>query len=110
MIRKKKGIAMGLFGKKQSRDGRAAKPSQLAQWYREGLSYLDRCGTLDEAKLKELNTIIGDMFSESQIQNFIAQSAFMLPTGGDHGGMDSVKNLIRETLKQGISTFGSLGF
>jgi len=101
---------MGLFGKKQIRDGKAAKPRQLAEWYREGLSYLDHCGTLDETKFNELNRIIGGMFSESQIQNFISQSAFMLPIGGKRGGMESVKDLIRENLKQGIATFGSLGF
>jgi hypothetical protein len=99
-----------LFGKKQTRDGRGASPRQLAKWYREGLSYLDRCGTLDEAKLNELNRIIGGMLSESQVQNFIAQSAMMLPSERDRGGMDAVKNLIRENLKKGISAFESLGF
>lgn len=99
-----------LFGKKETRDGKAASPRQLAKWYREGLTYLDRCGPLDEAKFSELNRITGGMFSESQIRNFIAQSAMMLPSERDHGGMDAVKNLIRETLKEGVTMFESLGF
>lgn len=98
------GILEKLFGNKQTRDGKAASPRQLAQWYREGLIYLDRCGSLDAAKFSELNRITGGMLSESQIRNYIAQSAMML------GGMDDVKNILRETLKKGITAFESLGF
>jgi len=98
------GLFEKLFGKKETRDGKAASPRQLAKWYREGLTYLDHCGPLDEAKFSELNRITGGMLSESQIRNFIVQSTMML------GGMDAVKNTLRETLKKGITTFESLGF
>ena len=116
------GLFERLFGKKQNpapaqppkpaetRDGKAASPRQLAKWYREGLMYLDRCGPLDEAKLSEFNRMIGGMFSESEIRNFIAQSAMILPSERSQGGTDAVKNGLRETLKEGITTFESLGF
>jgi hypothetical protein len=93
-----------------ARDGKAASPRELTKWYREALIYLDRCGTLDEAKLREVNRISGGMFSESELRNFVEQSQMMLPISGKPGGMDALKQTLRTTMKEAISTFGSLGF
>jgi hypothetical protein len=81
---------------------------QRAENYKKALKYLDTCGTLDYGKFSEINKIAGYPFTEEQIRQQIAQSDFMLPIGGKPGGMEALKQIIRETLVQGESTFGSL--
>ena len=70
--------------------------------YREGLRYLDTCGTLDESRLRQFNSIIGSRFSEADIQSYI-NSAPMYTDG-----MNSIRTELRRITVEAIETFENL--
>lgn len=75
------------------------KKKNILEQYRDGLAYLDSCGTFDEVKLREFNRITGNRFTEENIQNYIQSSKNMIK------GMEGIKDILRDTMQEGISTF-----
>ncbi len=99
---------MGIFDffkKKDKASGQASKTigqgkkKNILEQYRDGLAYLDSCGTFDEVKLREFNCITGNRFSEADMQNYILSSKNMIK------GMEGIKDILRDTMQEGISTF-----
>jgi hypothetical protein len=82
--------------------------SQIVKKYQRALTFLDRCGPFDEAKLREANRIAGGHLTEDDIQRFVRSAPMMLPTDGKRGGMEGVREELRKSLKEGINVFGSL--
>ena len=70
--------------------------------YREALAYLDNCGTFNETKFREFNRITNNQFSEAEIVNQLRNAQFMM------GGMEDLKNVLRSTMIEAISTFEKL--
>lgn len=79
-------------------DGNSDSVTILTQ-YREGLRYLDSCGIFDETKLREFNRIIGNRFSEAEIQTQLANAQMMV------GGMNALKELLHNSTLEGINAF-----
>lgn len=82
--------------------GNSQKQTSILEKYRAGLSYLDGCGTFDEAKFREFNRITGNRFSEADIQTQLCNAQKMIK------GMEEVKSVLRSSMAEGISTFEKL--
>jgi hypothetical protein len=67
--------------------------------YRVGLSYLDGCGTFDKAKYQEFNRIIGNQFSDTEMENQIKNSELMIR------GMEDLKQTLRSSIVEAIGVF-----
>ena len=80
----------------------SAKPKTILDKYRDGLAYLDSCGTFDEAKFREFNRITGNRFSEADIQSQLNNARMMI------NGMEGVRQSLRSAMAEGISAFEKL--
>ena len=67
--------------------------------YRAGLSYLEGCGEFDEAKFRELNSIIGNKYSEADIENQLNNAKLLV------NGMADLMQVTRSTLVEAIGVF-----
>lgn len=102
-----------LFGDRdetQSSSGSRTQPTgNPVTDYKNALAYLDRCGSFNEQKLREVNRIAGSMLSESDIQMMLGQAQMIMPSANEPGGMDYIKSSIREQLVTFINMTGRLG-
>ena len=78
------------------------KSAKILEQYREGLAYLDSCGPFDEAKFREFNRIIGNRFSENDIQSQLRNASMMTD------GMEGVRAAVRSAVAEAIGTFEQL--
>jgi len=78
------------------------KSKNRLERYREALTYLDRCVTFNEASFREFNRIAGNIFSDEDITHHIWSAGRMF------GGMESIRELLRSTIVEGITTFENL--
>jgi ribosomal protein S27AE len=76
--------------------------------YRQALKYLDEAEQLDVEVLQEANRIAGSPLSSSEMQSSIDQSNLMLPSGGKPAGLEALRDMVRNTLIEGIRTFDAL--
>ena len=76
--------------------------SSILDQYRAALSYLDSCGTFDEAKFREFNRVSGNRFSEGDVQTQLSNAKMML------GGMEELRKVLRSTMAEGVRTFEEL--
>jgi hypothetical protein len=81
---------------------------QQAENYRRALKYLDGCGDLTYEKLREVWRISGVNMSESQLRQQWSQAHYILPTGGQPGGKEYLRLMMRKTLTEAIATFETL--
>jgi hypothetical protein len=78
------------------------KSKNRLERYREALVYLDSCVIFNEASFRKFNRIAGDLFSEEEIARHIRSAGHMF------GGMESIKELLRSNIVEGITTFENL--
>lgn len=81
-------------------DGQAK--TSILDKYRMGLSFLNGCGEFDEAKFREFNHIIGNRFSDTDIENQLRNAKLMIR------GMEELKQVLRSTMVEAINTFEEL--
>ena len=81
---------------------------QRISQYEKGLKFLQKCGTFDLKKFRELNGIIGNMYSEADMERQLEDFKSVIPLHGRRGGPDGLKDLLMDTLNKGISTFSEL--
>ena len=81
---------------------------QRVKNYKKALKYLDSCTTFTYDNLVKVNRIAGSPITESDLQRMWQQSNYILSTGGHPGGTESLRQTMRSTLIEGISTFESL--
>jgi hypothetical protein len=84
------------------------KVRQQVENYRSALKYLDGCGDLTYEKLREAWHIAGVNMPESQLRQQWSQADYILPTGGQPGGKESLRFMMRNTLIESIATFEAL--
>lgn len=80
-------------------DNGSKKAASILDKYRAGLLYLDGCEGFDEAKFRELNRIIGNRFSETDVKTQLGNAQLMI------GGMDDLKKVLRSNIVEAIGTF-----
>ena len=85
----------------QSKNSGAA-PKSILDKYREGLVYLESCTLFGETEFREFNRIIGERFSEADIQTQLANSKMMI------AGMDELKGILKQNMIESIKTFEKL--
>jgi hypothetical protein len=76
--------------------------------YKQALKFLDESTQLNAEVLQEANRIAGCPFSPLDMQRNIEQSAFMMPAGGQPGGLEALRDRMRSTLAEGIKTYDAL--
>ena len=83
----------------RSRPAAASNRPNILERYRAARAYLDTCGPYDEEKLREMNRLSGNMFSEEDIRSQLAKSELMI------GGMDALKKVHYDSLTESITAF-----
>ncbi len=83
----------------ETADSGNKKATSILDKYRAGLLYLDRSEGFDEAKFRELNRIIGNQFSETDIKTQLGNAQLMIR------GMEDLKKVLRSNIVEAIGTF-----
>jgi len=78
---------------------------QKAENCRKALKYLDGCTTLTYDNTVKANQIAGTRIPEFELRRVWEQSKFILPTDTDAGGVDFVRQTMRNSLIEAISLF-----
>ena len=81
---------------------------QRIENYKKALKYLDSCKTFTYDNLVKANQIAGSPIPEPDLQRMWEQSKYILPTGGEPGGTESLRQTMRNTLIESISAFENL--
>ena len=86
----------------------AQEARQRVDNYKRALKYLDECGDLTYLKLREANRIAGVDMSDLELRSMWAQADFIMHKGGQPGGKESLRFVMRKTLIEGIAIFEAL--
>lgn len=78
------------------------------QDYKNALVFLNTCGPFDEQKLRETNRCAGGVMSESELQMMVRQAEIIMPTASEPGGMEFIRQQIREQLEDFLKISGKL--
>jgi hypothetical protein len=102
LIRKGRKVqkAMGIDARKEAK--------RIAENYKKALKYLDKCKNFTYDDLVKTNQIAGSPMSEPDLQRMWEQSQYILPIGGEPGGAESLRKMMRNTLIESISAFETI--
>lgn len=86
----------------------AREARQRAKNYKQALKYLDECGAFTIEEFREVHRIGGIDIPESKLRSIWKEADYMLPIGGQPGGTETLRRIMRDELIRSIAIFEEL--